>query len=481
MTTTPTIDFVIDNDESSLGQNYAGNVAPGTNTNDHTLTLRGTADAGALLQIYNGSELLPTGPLVVGENGQWEFTFEPGLPGTAFDPNTGEVTIGFYQFRATATLNGVTTALDDFKAATVDTEGNPVELASYDVNIQENAVCFLKGTRIQTPAGEVAVEHLKIGDLVSTSSGQQQAIKWIGRRSYVTRFLASHGRRNVLPVRIARGALDEGVPHRDLYVSPEHAVCLQGALIPARNLVNGRSIAYAESMETIEYYHIELPTHAVLIAEGAATESWLDCGNRNFFMNVVDYLSLGLPDQAPGKPCLPFVKAGPLLDEVRARLLARTAAVGYDTTSDADVHLIVDGQRANAATTTDNQLYRFELPSVPATLVIGSRSVTPADMDPEAKDGRQLGVSLMRVVLRCAGTEIQIGHEHPLLTEGFHGAEPGHRWTNGMAVIPTQFLACLAGAVQVEIHVAGCAAKYPKGFEAAAVVKETGRHLRLAA
>src|SRR5690349_11684761 len=118
-----------------------------------------------------------------------------------------------------------------------------ITMPTDSVLITEAAQCFLKGTRVQTPGGEVAVEDLQIGNAVTTASGQEQAIRWIGRRSYVTRYVAKTARRNVLPIRIARSALADDVPRRDLLVSPEHAICLEGSLIAARHLVNGRSIA----------------------------------------------------------------------------------------------------------------------------------------------------------------------------------------------------------------------------------------------
>ena len=294
-----------------------------TSADGQTLTISGFAEPASIVEIFNGNVLLTTaelldlttGPIFTdGETGYWQYTFPEGV-----------LPAGSYQFNVKAT----------------DSAGNTSPASDF----QETAVCFLKGTRLQTPGGEVAVEDLQIGDLVSTRSGEAQAIKWIGRRSYVTRFVPSHDRRNVLPIRICRGALADNVPHRDLLVSPEHAMCLEGALIPARHLVNGCSIAYCESLKTIEYYHIELPRHDVLIAEGAATESWLDCGNRNFFMNVMDYAALGLPDQPATGPCLPFVNDGALLEQVRTTLLARAAAADFETTSDPDVHLIVKGQR----------------------------------------------------------------------------------------------------------------------------------------
>ena len=82
------------------------------------------------------------------------------------------------------------------------------------------------------------------------------------------------GRKDILPVCIKAGALDDDLPKRDLWISPNHAMYLDGMLIEAKDLVNGVSIVQAESVEQIEYFHIELDSHDVIIAEGAPSESF---------------------------------------------------------------------------------------------------------------------------------------------------------------------------------------------------------------
>ncbi|WP_368417295.1 Hint domain-containing protein, partial [Falsiroseomonas sp.] len=193
-------------------------------------------------------------------------------------------------------------------------------------------VCFASGTRILTATGEVAVEQLRPGDPVVTLAGRGLPVKpvlWVGRRHVVLAGRADAA--EMAPIRIKAGALGPNTPKRDLLVSPDHCLHLDGALVPARLLVNGRSVVAEIGMAEVTWYHVELETHEVLVAEGAAAESWLDCGNRSWFQNApVALLTVPGNLDAVGtgwdatRACAPLVHGGEQLARIRAAIEART-------------------------------------------------------------------------------------------------------------------------------------------------------------
>ncbi len=180
--------------------------------------------------------------------------------------------------------------------------------------------CYAQGTRIAAAKGETKVEALLIGDLVKTLHAGLQKVKWIGTRSYAAPF-ANHAK--VLPICIKAGALEENIPARDLYVSPGHAMCIDGALIHAARLVNGVSITQARQIDQITYYHVELENHEIIFAENAAAESFMGEYFRAQFHNAASYRALYPHGQAPEHICLPRLDTGFQLDAIRRRLAAR--------------------------------------------------------------------------------------------------------------------------------------------------------------
>jgi hypothetical protein len=185
------------------------------------------------------------------------------------------------------------------------------------------AACYLRGTHLRTSRGEEPIETLSIGDLVMTRSGVLRPIRWIGRRRYSAACV--FGSANLLPVRIRAGTLAAGVPCRDLCVSPDHAMFLDGMLIPARDLVNGRSIVRETGDQEVCYVHIEFDTHDVIFAEGALSESFADDDSRQMFDNYADYVrTYGFASER-AQFCAPRVEDGDALERVRQYLSLRAA------------------------------------------------------------------------------------------------------------------------------------------------------------
>jgi hypothetical protein len=127
-----------------------------------------------------------------------------------------------------------------------------------------------------------------------------------------------------MPILIRQGALGGNLPKRDLWISPLHAMFFDGVLIPASALVNGVSIVQAKRVGAVEYFHLELETHDVIIAEGALSETFLDDGSRGMFHNAASYRET-YPDATPVPPryCAPRVEDGEALQAVRDRIAAR--------------------------------------------------------------------------------------------------------------------------------------------------------------
>jgi hypothetical protein len=168
-------------------------------------------------------------------------------------------------------------------------------------------VCFLRGTLILTPRGEVRVEELRAGDPVVTRFGGLRPIRWIGRQRFDGRFAG----RATAPIRFARGSLGAGAPSCDLFVSPGHAVLVGDVLAHAGALVNGTTITQERVRGGIEYFHLDLGAHDCVLANGAWAESYFEDRNRDSFHNAAEFHALH-PGHVPERQqtCLPIVTAG---------------------------------------------------------------------------------------------------------------------------------------------------------------------------
>ncbi|MBV8104522.1 MAG: Hint domain-containing protein [Hyphomicrobiales bacterium] len=314
--------------------------------------------------------------------------------------------------------------------------------------------CFAAGTLIRRPRGDAPVESLQVGDLVVTASGEPRPVKWIGHSDFDLR---SHPNpRPVFPVRIAADALGPGRPSQDLYVSSGHSICIDlcgEVLIPAGLLVNGTTVAPVE-VEEISYWHVELDSHDILIANNLPAESYLAMGNRTFFAEAgatVDAPEGG--ERTYADFCRPVAIDGPILAFVRERLMIQAQALGWTASRDADLHLLVDGEIRHPLAEGDAAVFLFRDTARDVRLV--SNTFVPARIG--LGDRRELGVALYGLAFVGSGGEARrVSLDDPRLGEGLHGDEASSgaywRWTKGELVLDPQFWAGLTGQVAVFVN-----------------------------
>ncbi len=232
---------------------------------------------------------------------------------------------------AAGQLYQLTSSLDTSQPGSIDrtitldatdsnASGYSADLGAYTLDIVGDIACFTAGTRILTPDGETEVEHLHVGDMVRTVTGDARPIIWIGRR---TLQCARHPKpEQVWPIRVATDAFGPGLPRRALSLSPDHAVYAGGVLIPVKYLVNGTTIVQ-HRVATVRYFHIELDCHDVVLANSLPAESYLDTGDRARFENTGLPLILH-PDFASraweARGYAPLVIIGPEVDAARRAL-----------------------------------------------------------------------------------------------------------------------------------------------------------------
>jgi len=162
-----------------------------------------------------------------------------------------------------------------------DADGNLTGKLEF-TEIEEVVPCFTPGTAVATPRGERLVEELKVGDKIITRDNGIQEIRWLGRKSldYGQLARASH----MKPVLIRQGSLGNGLPERDMLVSPNHRMLVANdrtalyfdeheVLVSAKHLVNNKGVQNVDALG-VTYIHFMFDQHEVVLANGTWTESF---------------------------------------------------------------------------------------------------------------------------------------------------------------------------------------------------------------
>ncbi len=281
----------------------------------------GTFAATHTITYTNGINPNPEVFSVTIDDGDADTTFEVG--DTYFEP-----TFGFtYLYQGTAVVDGETWPVFNFvgfpNVFSIFMDQAPVVIPptlTYSAGDTFTGACFAAGTGIRTLDGDRPVETLRIGDTILTAEGGPVAVKWIGHSTYRAVLAGAKAQ----PVRIRAGALGAGLPERDLTVTADHGMILDGLVINASALVNGSSIAFvplAELSEPLTVYHVETEAHDVILANGAPAESFIDYVGRAAFDNHAEYVDLYGCERLIPEMSTPRISTARLLPEaIRARL-----------------------------------------------------------------------------------------------------------------------------------------------------------------
>jgi hypothetical protein len=411
-------------------------------------------DAGAAWTI--GNAIPATETISFDGTGHLTFTDPASIAAQINDFVAGD-TIDLAGFTATSKIFGAggLTLSNGSTAETLDIAGNYTTAdftltpdGQTGTDITTDIPCFCAGTNILTTNGEVPIESIKIGDLVSTPAGPKPVI-WTGhRRVNLARYQDPE---NFYAVRIRAGAFAENVPHRDLLVTQDHCLLIDAKLIPARMLVNHRSITLDRDLQYFTVHHLELTQHGILLAENLPAESYLDTGNRSNFSNAA---SVALrPDFALNQTHKNWQDAAAPLTTDRATVepiwqfcadraenLAFPSRIPAATrTTDPDLRILTPDAKIIRPLRQDNGRYLFLLPAGVTNPHLISRTFRPSEtIGPFVDDRRTLGVLVGEITLHQDRRAILLtAHLDTPDLPGWLPAETiAHRWTNGLATLP---------------------------------------------
>lgn len=360
--------------------------------------------------------------------------------------SAGDMLISSVSFAKKA--DGTSYTPDDFRSTTT--------IVAYNGSTPTNITfgCFLAGSMIETPEGDVPVESLKRGDQIMTyveESPVNRPVIWAGRQHVTVRNGLPDDEAGY-PVRIIKDAIADGVPYKDMLnkdmlITGDHCLFFDGAFIPVRMLVNGRSIFFDRRLSSYTYYHVETPQHAIIRADGALTESYLDTGNRNKFIQdrkvikIHGHVKSEKKDaKAPGP--VASATAESLFVTLQARALARGVPFTVSDVAlrdDPDLRLVTSKGQVIRTMRVKGDKYLFMIPPGVKSVRILSRTRRPCDgPGPFVNDHRHLGVLVGSISLQSVKKNIEItSHLATVDADGWSVQENlPCRWTTGSAILP---------------------------------------------
>ncbi|MCH4023992.1 MAG: Hint domain-containing protein [Acetobacter sp.] len=263
------------------------------------------------------------------------------------------------------------------------------------------------------------------------------------------------------------GIPSDSIRTENALITSEHCLFFDGKFVPARMLVNGRSIFYDTSILSYDYYHIETEDHSVVMADGMLTESYLDTGNRHLFSQKENVVSIGGSrnlswDDAAAPLSVSREVVEPIFHMIKSR--ADQKAYPFQTesqslTHESGLYLLTDtGAIIRQISEKEDQAV-FMIPPYIKRVRLVSNASRPCDVvGPFIDDRRQLGLLVGDVVLFEGNkTTTLSAHLREVDLPGWNNIEDGTmRWTTGNALLNLKERSPGSIALMaIQIHAAG--------------------------
>lgn len=344
---------------------------------------------------------------------------------------------GGFIFYSNVTVNIVIPG-DPFNLSANTSTNVPISLTG------QGQICYLAGTEIDTPAGKVKVEDISAGDKIFIIDGgikKEESVVWAGSKKINARSESDY------PIVIKKSAISDEVPYKDLYVTQEHCLYIEGRFIPARMLVNNRSIIL-EKRDEFEIYHVETENHSVILSDGLESETYLDTGNRASFAargkatldGSFTHSAVKTWDRDAAAPLdVSETVVRPLYETILNRAIGRgLCEVDQNKKFSADPNIKLirsDGTELEFLRKAGDR-YVYRVPVSTDRLWLCSRTGKPSDfIGPYLDDRRDLGLLVGSIDLYKDCETVPISnHLEEASLSGWHPREASTlRWTAGMA------------------------------------------------
>ncbi|MFT8309344.1 Hint domain-containing protein [Acetobacter malorum] len=455
-----------------IAQSVTSNIVFGATTSTITNTIQINTSSATLSSVAN----LAPGDVIefVGNTWDTSVSWIENSDGTyALKGSTGTTLISSVSFAKKA--DGTSYTPDDFRSTTTTVPYNGSTSSALTL------VCFLAGSMIETPEGDVPVETLKEGDQVIAyvdGSPISRPVVWSGHKHTTVRAGLPDDEAGY-PVRIIKDAIADGVPYKDMLITGDHCLFFDGAFIPVRMLVNGRSIFFDRKISSYTYYHVETSQHSIIRADGALTESYLDTGNRNRFCHDNKVVKIHTRVKSWEKDAAaPITVSRATVEALFLKLQDRALARGVPSmvsditlTHDADLRLLTPrGQIIRTMRVVDGK-HLFMIPPGVKSVRILSRAARPCDTHgPFVNDRRQLGVLVGSISLQSVKKNVKItNHLTTVDADGWSVQKNlPCRWTTGDAILPLP-VGNQCGILTIQILASGPYCNMPEQIEVLSV------------